>query len=84
MEPNIKIREHLFEIIKNQIESNEPPETKLTYNRLRKDGYDDFVTKQMIGQCLAIELFNVMKYKKPYDNIRYIMNLKKLPKEPFN
>ena len=38
----------------------------------------------MIGQCLAVELFEILKYKKPYDNERYIKNLAKLPKEPFD
>jgi hypothetical protein len=84
MESNEKVREQIFEIIKTQIRNNTPPETKLTYDRLRKDGYDDYVTRQMIGQCLAVELFKVLKYKQAYDNDRYIRNLKALPKEPFD
>lgn len=38
----------------------------------------------MIGQCLAVELFDVLKYGKPYNNERYFSNLKALPKEPFD
>ena len=83
METNHKLREQIFEIIKNQIRDNDPPETKVTYDRLLKQGFDDFQTRQMIGQCLAIELFNVMKFGKSYNNERYIKNLKALPKEPF-
>jgi hypothetical protein len=37
----------------------------------------------MIGQCVAIELFEIIKMGKPFDNDRFIKNLKKLPKEPF-
>ena len=84
METNEKIREQIFEIIKNQIRDNDPPETKATFERLRKHGFDDFQTKQMIGQCLAVELFDVMKFGKPYNNERYIKNLLALPKEPFD
>ena len=84
METNDILREQIFEIIKNQLKNNDPPETKITYNRLIKAGYDDFQTRQMIGQCLAIELFEVIKNGKPYSNARYIKNLKKLPKEPFD
>lgn len=84
MEANHRVREQIFEIINNQIEANDPPETKLTFNRLRKEGFDDFQAKQMIGQCLSVELFDVMKFGKPYDNERYIKNLKALPKEPFD
>jgi hypothetical protein len=84
METNEKLREQIFEIIKNQLRDNEPPETKFTYNRLIKKGFDDMQIRQMIGQCLAVELFNVMKFKKPYNNLRYIKNLLALPKEPFD
>ena len=84
MEANEKIREQIFEIIKNQLRDNDPPETKSTFDRLRKQGFDDFQTRQMIGQCLAVELFEVMKFGKPYNNARYIKNLLALPKEPFD
>ena len=83
METNEILREQIFEIIKNQLRDNDPPETKSTYDRLIKNGFDDFQTRQMIGQCLAVELFDVMKFGKPYNNERYIKNLKALPKEPF-
>ena len=65
------------------MESNTPPEVKITYNRLRKEEYDDFETKQLLGQCLAVEIFQVLKYGKLYNDARYIKNLKRLPKEPF-
>jgi hypothetical protein len=55
----------------------------VTYDRLIKQGFNDFQTRQMIGQCLMVELFDVMKYGKPYNNERYVKNLSALPKEPF-
>ena len=82
MEPNEKAGETIFEIIENQIEANEPPETKRTYQRLIDLGYNEFVTKQLIGQCLAVELFGIMKYHEPFNETRYIKNLRHLPKEP--
>lgn len=84
METNEKLRKQIFEIIKNQIRNNDPPETKATFERLRKQGYDDFETKQLIGQCLAVELFGVLKHGKPMNNERYVKNLMALPKEPFD
>jgi len=84
MKINAKIREQIFEIIKNQLRDNEPPELKTTFDRLLKQGFDDFQTRQMIGQCLAVELFDVMKFGKPYNNTRYIKNLLALPTEPFD
>lgn len=83
MESNKIVREQIFEIIKNQLKANNPPETKQTLERLKGLGYSDLDAKKLIAQCIAVELFNIMKYKKPFDELRYISNLKKLPKEPF-
>ena len=84
METNEILREQILEIIKNQLRDNDPPETKITYDRLIKNGFNDLQTRQMIGQCFAVELFDVMKFGKPYNIDRYIKNLKALPKEPFD
>ena len=84
MEANEIIREQIFEIIKNQMNNNDPPETNKAFQRLLKEGYTEYETKQLIGQCIAVELFNIMKYKKPFDRKRYIKNLTNLPKEPFD
>jgi len=82
MKTNENLREQIFEIIQNQIDENDPPETKTTYYRLRKEGFGDYETRQLIGQCLAVELYDVIKNKKPYNNERYINNLSALPNEP--
>jgi len=83
METNEKLNEQIFEIINNQLRDNDPPETKETIERLREQGFDDLQARQLIGQCLAVELFNVMKFGEPYNHKRYIKNLLALPKEPF-
>lgn len=82
MAANEVMREQIFTIINNQIADNQPPETKITYDRLISLGYSEFVTRQLIGQCVAVEIFNVLKNGKPFDEKRYISNLKQLPKEP--
>lgn len=84
MESNEIVREQIFEIIKNQLRDNTPPETKLTYDRLREQGYDDYETRQMIGQCIAVEIFDILKHDKTFSIERYVENLKALPKEPFD
>ena len=83
MESNDKLRAQIFEVKKNQLRDNDPPETKETLDRLRKQGFNDFQTRQMIGQCLAVEVFDVMQKRKPYNTKRYVKNLLALPKEPF-
>lgn len=82
MESNEIVREQIFEIIKNQRHDNNPIETNQTYERLIGLGYNDLETNQLIGQCVAVEIFNILKYKKPFDKKRYVKNLKQLPNEP--
>ncbi len=82
MESNEIIREQIFEIVKNQLKDNNPPETKMARGRLREEGFNDFETKQLIGQCIAVEIYKIMKFGKPFNNARYIKNLSKLPNEP--
>ena len=67
MKPNEIIRAQIFEIIKNQMAQNNPPETGQTYKRLIDLGYNDFESKQLIGQCVAFELFEVMKNMRPFN-----------------
>ncbi len=61
MEVNENLRKQVLGIVDNQLKSNDPPEVKATYDRLRKEKYGDFEAKQLIGQCLAVELFDVLK-----------------------
>ena len=82
MKINNQLRDEIFEVVKNQIKSNNPPETKITYDRLIASAYSEFETNQLIGQCIAVEIYSAMKEQKPYDEARYISNLKQLPKQP--
>lgn len=84
METNEVLRKQIIEVIENQIRDNEPKETNLTYKRLIGLGYSKTDSKQLIAQCMALELFDVLKHKKQFNDIRYIDNLIKLPKDPFN
>jgi hypothetical protein len=84
MKVNKNLRKAIFEVIDNQINANDPAETAITFKRLMQEGYSEFEAKQLIGQALAVELFNVMKKKVPFNEARYTRNLKDLPKEPTN
>lgn len=84
MKANERIRNVIFEAIQNQINNNKPVETAITLKRLKEEGFSEFECKQLIGQALTVEIFNVLKNKQPFDEKRYIKNLKNLPKEPFD
>ena len=82
MKVNENLRKAIFEVIDKQINANDPAETAITFTRLMNRGYSEFEAKQLIGQALAVELFDVMKKKAPFNEARYTRNLKGLPKEP--
>ncbi|MBK7439774.1 MAG: hypothetical protein IPI77_24255 [Saprospiraceae bacterium] len=77
-------REEIFKIINNQIEENDPPIVRITYRRLQNYNFDKDKIMQMIGQCLVMELYDVMKHKKKFNEKRYIENLKALPEKPLS
>lgn len=81
MESNENLRKAIFDTIDNQIRENNPPETRTTFERLKKEGYDDFSAKNMIAHCLSLEFFDVIKNKLAFNNERYVKNLNGLPKE---
>jgi hypothetical protein len=84
MEINKELRDIIIEVVENQIDANDPVEVRITYNRLVALGYSDFETKQLIGQCVAVEIYDVIKEQKPFDEVRYVKNLNQLPKAPFD
>ena len=79
MKVNERLRNAIFEVIDNQINANDPAETALTLERLVNEGYSDFQAKQLIGQAVVIEVIDALKNKKPYNEQRYIKNLRDLP-----
>jgi hypothetical protein len=82
MRVNENLRKAIFEGRDNQINPNDTAETVITLKRLMDKGYSEFEAKHLIGQALAIELFDAMKKKVPFNKARYIRNLKNLPREP--
>ena len=84
MKIDTELRDQIFKVVENQIKANDPPETKITNKRLIASGYSQFETKQLIGQCVAVEMFSVIKEQKPFNEQRYVKNLLNLPKPPFD
>lgn len=83
MKPNKILQREIFNTVDNQIKDGNPPETKQTYERLIQSGISSIDAKKYIGQCIAVEIFNIMKYHQPFDKKRYVQNLLNLPNEPF-
>lgn len=84
MQTNKDLRQEVFSIVDEQIRTNNPPETAETFERLKKEGFSDFDAKQMIGQCLSVEMFETLSNKELFDHKRFVENLNDLPGEPEN
>ncbi len=84
MEFNTELRNLIIQVVDNQLDADDPVEVKITFNRLVALGYSKFESKQLIGQCVAVEMFDVIKEQKPFNEGRYVNNLKQLPKTPFD
>ncbi len=75
---NDLLREQVLEIVNNQIEANEPKETKEVFTKLIEKGLSYNESIELIGQCVAFEIFNATKSGKGYNSERYIKKLKSL------
>ena len=71
--------EAVFEAINNQIKSNNPPETKQTYDRLMKEMKGHEEVMKCMGVVMMAEILDILKSKKPFNKKRFIERLKKLP-----
>jgi len=76
------LRKAIFEVIDNQINADDPPETAQTLQRLTDEGYSEFEARQLVGHAVVIEVIDAVKNKKPYNEERYLRNLRNLPKDP--
>ena len=76
--------EALVEVVENQIQDNDPPETRITLDRLMSLGESRENAMRYIASVLSVEVFEALKNKTPYNEERYLTNLKNLPELPFD
>lgn len=81
-ETNPRLKASFLQVVDNQLDSNDPPETQQTLDRLIAQGVSQDDAKVYIAQAVCLEVFSVLKHKKPFDQARYVKNLQRLPKEP--
>jgi hypothetical protein len=79
---NPRLRAAILETVENQLTSGDPPETKETLARLKREGFSDEEARVLLGQAVAVEIYCVLKEKKPFNRERFIRNLNGLPAEP--
>ncbi|MFQ5915993.1 MAG: hypothetical protein ACE5JS_22695 [Nitrospinota bacterium] len=73
----------ILDIVERQIRGNDPPETRQTFNRLRKEGYSEQEAKNLIGTVVVCEMYDTLKEERPFDQARFASALENLPELPF-
>ena len=77
-----RLKTAIIEVVENQLEANDPPEIKETLDRLVSEGYSSQESKELIGNVVVVEVFEVLKEGKPFDLDRYVAALQRLPEIP--
>jgi len=73
------VRDGFLSTVVHQIATNDPPETKVTYDRLQAAGLSEGQALQLIGLVLKKEMKEMITESRGFDNERYIALMKKLP-----
>jgi hypothetical protein len=81
-DPNPAMGAAFIEVVENQIRENNPPITKLTFNRLTMEGYSMDEAKRLIAAVLAQEIFTMMQKSEVFNEKRYTAVLQRLPELP--
>jgi peroxiredoxin family protein len=84
MKTNKMMRDLVLEVVDNQLNSGDPPETGATYKRLLNAGIQEQEVKRLIACVVASELFAIQKSHQPFDHDRYVKALNRLPELPWD
>ncbi|GFM49902.1 MULTISPECIES: hypothetical protein [Pseudomonas] len=72
----------LIEAIENQIEADNPPAAKATYNKLTLVGYEREDILELMAHVLAIEIDAMLEEDRPFNTQWYETALRALPELP--
>lgn len=72
----------LVQAIENQIESDNPPAAKATFNKLTLVGYERDEILQLMAHVLAIEIDALLEEDRPFNTEWYETALRALPELP--
>jgi hypothetical protein len=75
------VRDAFLDTVLNQIETGDPPETKVAYERLLAEGHPRNHALQLIAAALRVEMNRMMSEATPFDTGRYAALLTKIKTE---
>ncbi len=73
------VKDGFLDTVLKQIDSGQPPEARITYDRLKKAGTSDTETLHLMTAVLRQEMNKMIQQSKPFDEASYSELLKKLP-----
>lgn len=73
------VKDAFMEVVVNQLETGDPPETKATLERLMAAGNTQGEAMQLIAAVARNEMQAMMAAGRPFDSVRYAGLLAKLP-----
>lgn len=79
-----ELRLAFLEVVDNQVSSNDPPETRLTLDRLLAAGYSDDEARKLIACVIVAEVKGMEAEKREFDEAAYVRALQALPKLPWD
>jgi hypothetical protein len=86
--PKSEVNPHLhaaiMAVVDNQLRSNDPPQTQLTFKRLIGAGISEKEAKRLIACVVSAEIFDVLKKQEPFNLERFVKGLDKLPAMPWD
>ena len=73
------VRDAMLDTVLSQIDKGDPPEARVTYDRLIDSGASNSQALQMMAQVMRVEMGRMLTESVAFDNARYAEALKKIP-----
>jgi hypothetical protein len=83
-EVNPHLRAAIIEVVENQLRTNDPPQTRQTFERLIQAGHSEEEAKHLIGSVVSAEIFDVLKRLEPFNLDRFVKALDGFPAMPWD
>lgn len=83
MKTNPKANKAILHAVEEQLNSPDAPYVKEHYERLIGEGISESEAKRMIGCVLLVEIWEMNKFNRIFDEVAYTRRLANLPDESY-
>ena len=77
-----KLQAAILEVIRIQLRDDQPPETRITLERLISEGFSEQEAMGLIGHVVALEIIGLIQDCRQYNEVKYVKALSALPELP--